>query len=317
MGEPKAEEAPYVVIDGHNNTGIFLLRGRKFVHIIDRAPPHFRLHRVSKHQFETEFRPLHYYSNGAPGKVPYDVQDAAQKYLQFSKNVGITETALRFLTNIIQGKYDMTQVESAQTGKEEVVVPQMEKLDTALKNANKKTPKSSTKSGTTPAAKRASKAKILEPAALEPAPSKSSNGSGHPVAAESSKEKDMRAATQTAGRGKGKTPAAVVMKGAKSAAKKAPAAKKPTAKKAPAAKTPAKGKKTAAAATGQGRSPSIPDDYVLTHVAENPKRKGTEAFRKFAQYKVGMRIGDVVKKNVDRADVNYNLSRGFIKVKKG
>ena len=42
----------------------------------------------------------------------------------------------------------------------------------------------------------------------------------------------------------------------------------------------------------------------MTYVADNPKRKGTEAFRKFAVYKVGMRIGDVIKKKMELGKLN-------------
>ena len=131
----------------------------------------------------------------------------------------------------------------------------------------------------------------------------------------------MNAAARTATKSKSKPHGAVVaksVKGDKIAGEKKPATSKkaPATKKTPAAKKPAATKtKKAAATDGRGRAPKINDEAVLTYVADNPKRKGTEAFRKFAVYKVGMRIGDVIKKNVDRADVNYNLGRGFIKVK--
>lgn len=301
---------PYVVVDSHRNTAIFLLRGRKFVHLIGRDP-HFRVQRVEFREFDTEWRPLFYYSNGAPGEVPYDVQTAARRYLDYCRNAGTTETALRYLTDIARGKYDMSTVESAPSSEEkkDVVIPKMEKLETALANATKST-STSTKNGTTAAAKRPSKARSVHPPA--------SNGSS----TSTTKEQDMNAATRTATASKSKTPAAVVMKGApKSAAKKAPAAKKPAAKKSPptakkpAAKKSAAKKSAAKKSNGHGRAPKFSDDSIITFVAENPKRAGTDAYRKFAQYKKGMRIGDVVKKNVNRADVNYNIARGFVKVK--
>lgn len=307
---------PYVVVDYHRNTGIFLLRGRKFVRIVGRDP-HFRLRRIPLREFDEDWKPLHYYSNGVPTAVPYDIQAAARQYLEFGKNAGITEGALRCLKTILEGSLDMSVVESAQTQESESLakasngaIPKMEDLGDALNKANGKTKKASTKNGTTAAAKRPSKAKAVpvggaDDDKIQPAPNKQSN---------STQENAMKS-TQ-AGKGGRKVSPAVVAKSVKNG--KIAGEKKPKEKKkAPAAKKPApktKSKKSATA-TGHGRVPKFSDDAIITFVADNPKRQGTDAFRKFAQYKKGMRLGDVVKKNVDRADVNYNISRGFVKVK--
>lgn len=296
-----SSEKPYVVVDGHRNTGIMFLRGRKVARIIARDP-HFRILRVPLREFDEEWKPLCHYSNGAPNSsTPYDLQTAARRYLEYSRNAGITESALRCLNEILEGRYNMLE-EAASSASDAIiqpavsksaVVPPMGSLSDALKGASKKTPKSSTKNGTTSAAKRPSRPTTVE--------AKSADGT-------ISKEKDMQA--RTANTAKSKKPAAAVVMKAKpdkvaSAKKKAPASKQPAVKKP---------KKTADGAPG--RAPSISDDAVLTFVAaENPKRKGTDAYRKFAVYKKGMTIGEVVRKNVDRADVNYNLKRGFIKIK--
>jgi hypothetical protein len=256
---------PYVVVDDNRNTGIFLLRGRKFVHLIMRDP-HFKLQRVETREFDTEWRPLHYYSNGAPGETPYDVQTAARRYLEYSRNAGATETALRYLTDIAEGKYDMSSVESAPSDKQDAVItniPKMEKLDTALAKAAKST---STKGGTTAAAKRPSKAKVVSPpngAGASAGASPGSNGSS----TSSDKEKDMQARTHTAA-SKSKTPAAVVMKGAKG--KKTPP--KPAAKKTPA-------KPATKKADGAPAAPRMDTSLKIQIVAEdNPRREGSQGY---------------------------------------
>jgi hypothetical protein len=298
---------PYVVVDGNRNTGIFLVRGRKFVRIIARDP-HFRIVRMTFDAFDGNYRPLTQYSNGAPSGVPYDLQTAARKYLEYGRNAGITEGALRCLKDIIiRGNISMTTVESAQRQEETVTssnVPKLEKLSDALSKASSK----NGADAETSKQKKAAKARKNGDASAP------SNGGSN-----STQENSMNAAARTATKSKSKPHGAVVaksVKGDKIAGEKKPAASKkaPATKKTPVAKKPATTKK-AAATDGRGRSPKINDEAVLTYVADNPKRKGTEAFRKFAVYKVGMKIGDVVKKNVDRADINYNLERGFIKVK--
>lgn len=297
-------DRPYVVVNEHRDTGIMLVRGRKVVRVLGRDP-YFRIQRVPLRDFDTEWKPLHYYQNGSPSEQPYDLQEAARKYLEYSRNAGITGSALRCLNEILEGRYTMLE-EAATSSDESVVtpapskssaVPKMDGLSDALKKAaSGKTPKSSTHNGTSAAAKRPSKATTVQ--------AKSANGS-----TSTEKEKDMQARTSKTAKTT-KTNGAVVMKTKPGKEPKVASKKKAPAEKQPAAKKPKK-----AAAPERGRAPSVSDDAVLTYVAENPKRKGTDAFRKFAVYKKGMTIGEVVKKNVDRADVNYNLKRGFIKIK--
>jgi hypothetical protein len=320
MGQQRYTTKPYVVVDVNRNVGIFLLRGHKFVSVL-RRDPHFAIRRLSFHDFDTEWQPLFYYTNGAPSGVPYDLQSAARRFLEYGRNAGITEGALRCLNNIIDGELSMSGVEAQQSKESETIIPpssnsgegipKMENLADALGKANGKTKKASTKNGTTAAAKRPSKAAV----------SKGASDSGIEPAPTSTQEKEMKA-TQ-AGKSARKVNPAVVAKSVKNG--KIAGEKKPKEKKkAPAAKTvkqaPPKGKtkKAAAkktAATGTGRVPKFSDDAIIMFVADNPKRAGTDAFRKYAQYKKGMRLGDVIKKNVDRADVNYNIARGFVKVK--
>ena len=102
-------------------------------------------------------------------------------------------------------------------------------------------------------------------------------------------------------------------------AKKAAAAEKPAAKKtaAPAKKPAPAAKKAAAAAEPagtRGRAPNISGDAVITLVAkENPKRGG--AAERFALYKNGMTVDQYIAAGGKRADVNWDMSMDFIKVK--
>lgn len=46
----------------------------------------------------------------------------------------------------------------------------------------------------------------------------------------------------------------------------------------------------------------------------NPKRKGSKSFDKFAKYKDGMTVEDAVKAGITGADLSWDSRHGFIKV---
>lgn len=53
----------------------------------------------------------------------------------------------------------------------------------------------------------------------------------------------------------------------------------------------------------------------ITLVAkENPKRKDSSSFKRFALYKSGMTVGDFIAKGGTMADVNYDSAKGYVKV---
>ncbi|HEV8493860.1 MAG TPA: hypothetical protein VGR76_16400 [Candidatus Angelobacter sp.] len=91
----------------------------------------------------------------------------------------------------------------------------------------------------------------------------------------------------------------------------APAAKK--ARKAPAKKAAKKTvKKAAKKASGasKGRRAKFSDDAKITLlVKENPRRKGTVAYDKFAKFKSGMTVGEFIKAGERHEDWNM---RGII-----
>lgn len=65
----------------------------------------------------------------------------------------------------------------------------------------------------------------------------------------------------------------------------------------------------------KGRSGTYPDDAkikVLT--AENPKRKGSNAFKAFGKYANGMTVGEAKAKGVKAADIAYDVKHEFIRV---
>ncbi len=90
----------------------------------------------------------------------------------------------------------------------------------------------------------------------------------------------------------------------------APAAKK--SRKAPAKKAVKKTAKKAAKKTGasKGRRAKFSDDAKITLlVKENPRRKGTVAYDKFAKFRNGMTVGEFIKAGERHEDWNM---RGII-----
>lgn len=92
-------------------------------------------------------------------------------------------------------------------------------------------------------------------------------------------------------------------------------ATKTTARKRSAKKTPITAKKSA---EKKGRPTRFTTDSVITVVAkENPKRANSAAGKRFALYKSGMTVQQFLDKGGWRADINWDVKQGFIKVSKG
>lgn len=61
-------------------------------------------------------------------------------------------------------------------------------------------------------------------------------------------------------------------------------------------------------------APSPDDPRVISHVAANPKKPSSAAFQRYALYTVGQSIAEFIKAGGTKADVQYDLGKGFIKV---
>lgn len=64
----------------------------------------------------------------------------------------------------------------------------------------------------------------------------------------------------------------------------------------------------------KGPAPSPDDPRILSHVAANPKKPSSAAFQRYALYTVGQSIAEFIKAGGTKADVQYDLGKGFIKV---
>lgn len=91
-------------------------------------------------------------------------------------------------------------------------------------------------------------------------------------------------------------------------------------------KTKAKTKKTTAKKTAAPKTPKTPKaasssrglkgDLKITVVAkENPKRKGSDAAKRFAKYKNGMTVQEARDAGVGPGDLKWDIEKGFISVK--
>lgn len=204
MSRDRVGERPFVAVHERTHPCIVLWRARKYVYAIeyDRG---IRVSKINADKFDREYELLHPHVNGAPDEEKeYDVQIAARKYLDWGSYAGMTEVAERALHTIINrnGSTDMSNIEQATATQGDVKVPTPAALGDALAAAVAKPKKASTKNGTTPEAKRASKAQVTTP----------------------TKEKEMT-----------KTPAKKTAPAKKDApSKKAAPAKKPSIKKEPA-----------------------------------------------------------------------------------
>jgi hypothetical protein len=290
-------ERPYVAVDFQRHITVVLFRGPEHVYHAGHNGRDIRISRTPCRTFDSEFHALTLSEN-----MPYPVQKAARKFLDWSKYAGITDAAHRVFTQLSSNReLSMSSVEQEVSAQPDAAAatPNAAVVAAAVE---KKTRKSSTKNGTTAASKRAGKAVSLPPASVASATAK--------PAAKAATTKESTMAAKKASKKVAKT--SKPNKTGKPAAKKA-AAKTPV--KAAAKKAGKPNKKTNGSAD-TGRAPSIPDDYIISKVQENPKREGTDAFTKYSKYKVGMTVGAVLAKNVDRADMNYNVKRGFVAVKR-
>lgn len=67
-------------------------------------------------------------------------------------------------------------------------------------------------------------------------------------------------------------------------------------------------------AKAERKSAKVGDDQKLTHVAPNPKKAGTSTYLRYeAAYKVGRTVAEVLK-HTTRADIDWDVKRGFIKL---
>lgn len=64
----------------------------------------------------------------------------------------------------------------------------------------------------------------------------------------------------------------------------------------------------------KGPAPSPDDPRIISFVAPNPKKPSSAAFQRYALYSVGQSIADFIKAGGTKADVQYDLGKGFIKV---
>ena len=161
MSRDRVGERPFVAVHERTHPCIVLWRARKYVYAIeyDRG---IRVSKINADKFDREYELLHPHVNGAPDEEKeYDVQVAARKYLDWGSYAGMTEVAERALHTIINrnGSTDMSSIEQATATQGDVKPPTPAALGDALA-AVAKPKKASTKNGTTPEAKRPSKAQI-------------------------------------------------------------------------------------------------------------------------------------------------------------
>lgn len=65
----------------------------------------------------------------------------------------------------------------------------------------------------------------------------------------------------------------------------------------------------------KGRTGKFPMDGVVTVLAgENPKRKGSEAASRFAKYKTGKTVSEMITAGVRWTDLNWDSEHGHIKI---
>lgn len=76
----------------------------------------------------------------------------------------------------------------------------------------------------------------------------------------------------------------------------------------------ASAKKAAKPEAKKGRPSANADGKIKVLAKENPKRKGSEAYKRFAKYVTGMTVAEALKKGVTSADIAYDKKHGFISV---
>jgi hypothetical protein len=62
--------------------------------------------------------------------------------------------------------------------------------------------------------------------------------------------------------------------------------------------------------------PMIRKTAVVSLVArENPKKPGTEAYKRFQRYRDGMTVGEAMRAGIMRDDIRYDIRRNFIAIR--
>lgn len=82
--------------------------------------------------------------------------------------------------------------------------------------------------------------------------------------------------------------------------------------------TAKKADKKSEGARGRGRPGKYSPDatvHLLTKDGENPKRKGTAAYKAFAKYKNGMTVAEALKAGVRNNDLRWDAEHKFIEIK--
>jgi hypothetical protein len=87
------------------------------------------------------------------------------------------------------------------------------------------------------------------------------------------------------------------------------------AKKEVKAKAAKPAKKASEAGAGRGRKGAFPLDAKVKVLAEeNPKRKGSEAAKRFNKYETGKTVADLLKKGVQWGDLRWDQKHGHISI---
>lgn len=74
--------------------------------------------------------------------------------------------------------------------------------------------------------------------------------------------------------------------------------------------------KPARASGGPSRPPPTraEDSHVILEVAPNPKKPGSSTFERYKHWEVGITVAEAMRRGLTRADVNWDIERGFVKI---
>lgn len=287
MTRDRVDERPFVAVRDKTHPAIVLWRARKFVYAVE-YDNGIRVVKLRAEKFDREYELLHARVNGTVDEATeYDVQVAARKYLDWGAYAGITEVAERALKTILnrKGSTDMSNIEKDATTQGDTKVPTPAALGDAL--AAVATPKkASTKNGTTPEAKRASKVQVTP-----------------------TKEKEMaKPAAKKEAPAKKATPA-----------KKEAPTKKATPEKKLTTKAPAK--KAAAPASGRGRPSSLDPLLTIRVLVEkgvNPRRVGGKGYVNWPTIAKcdGKTVGKYLELGGNASNLQTDIARGHVKLVK-
>lgn len=75
-------------------------------------------------------------------------------------------------------------------------------------------------------------------------------------------------------------------------------------------------KRAAASSNGNGatRTRLNPEAKITVKAKENPKRKGSESYKRFEKYETGMTVAEALKKGVTSADLSYDSKHEHISI---